>query len=110
MIESALASWWWQRLTAVYAALFTLIALPALWIWSPGSAEGWAALMGRPPVAVASLLYLIAILWHTWIGMRDVLMDYVHRSGWRLLATGLVAVWLWACGIWGAAALLRGVV
>ena len=46
-----------------------------------------------------------ALALHAWIGMRDILMDYVHHSGVRLALTLAVIVTLAACVLWMAAVL-----
>jgi succinate dehydrogenase / fumarate reductase membrane anchor subunit len=30
------------------------------------------------------LLFALALLWHAWIGMRDIWMDYIKPPAWRL--------------------------
>ena len=34
--------------------------------------------------ACATLLFVAGLLWHAWVGMRDILMDYVKPVGLRL--------------------------
>jgi succinate dehydrogenase / fumarate reductase membrane anchor subunit len=33
---------------------------------------------------VATLLFAASLAWHAWVGMRDILMDYVKPDGLRL--------------------------
>jgi succinate dehydrogenase / fumarate reductase membrane anchor subunit len=33
---------------------------------------------------VATLLFAASLAWHAWVGMRDILMDYVKPAGLRL--------------------------
>lgn len=89
--------------------IFTAAALIFLGLRPPAEAAAWQTLMGQPVVMIATGLYLIALLWHAWIGIRDVLMDYVRQPALKFSLLSLAAVWLWACGLWGGAVLLRGV-
>ena len=33
---------------------------------------------------VATLLFAVSLAWHAWVGVRDILMDYVKPDGVRL--------------------------
>ena len=50
---------------------------------------------------VATLLAVVALIWHAWVGIRDIYMDYIKPTGVRLflqVATvlALVGYALWA--------------
>ena len=51
------------------------------------------------------LIFTAALALHAWVGMRDILMDYVHHTGVRLALTLAVIVTLAACVLWMAAVL-----
>jgi succinate dehydrogenase / fumarate reductase membrane anchor subunit len=51
-------------------------------------------------------LFILAILFHAWIGMRDVILDYIHNVMLRLvILTGIIVVLL-ICGLWSLRILL----
>ena len=50
---------------------------------------------------------VIALLHHVWVGMRDVLMDYVKPLGARLALQALTIVWLVGCAGWAIQVLWR---
>jgi succinate dehydrogenase / fumarate reductase membrane anchor subunit len=52
------------------------------------------------------LLFVVSVLMHAWIGVRDVLIDYIHPIAIRATALGLVALSLVAMGLWAAQALI----
>jgi len=56
--------------------------------------NGARALMGEPLPAVAMLLFVLAGLYHTELGMRSVIVDYLHGAAreWALIANACVAV------------------
>jgi succinate dehydrogenase / fumarate reductase membrane anchor subunit len=33
---------------------------------------------------VATLLFMVSLAWHAWVGVRDIIMDYVKPDGLRL--------------------------
>ncbi|TMH59004.1 MAG: succinate dehydrogenase, hydrophobic membrane anchor protein [Betaproteobacteria bacterium] len=103
-----LKDWLAQRLTAVTMALYTL-----LWLMIAGYHGGvdhdlWQALFANTAFRVATLLFGLALLWHAWIGMRDIWMDYIKPTALRLTLEMLTVVVLlcyagWLIDIlWGA--------
>ena len=101
-----LRAWLIQRVTAVYLALFTLYLLGLFLLSPPLGHARWSAWTGSPLVAIGLALYVIAMLLHAWVGMRDVLIDYVHPVGLRLALLGVMAFSLLGCGLWALRALL----
>jgi succinate dehydrogenase / fumarate reductase membrane anchor subunit len=100
MRASGLKAWAWQRLTAVYMAVFIVVALAAWLAAGPVDQAAWQALVARPAVAVASAVFVFSLLLHAWIGLRDVAIDYLRLPALRFTVLGLVALWLIALGLW----------
>jgi succinate dehydrogenase / fumarate reductase membrane anchor subunit len=42
-------------------------------------------ILGSPVVAVAMLLFVGATVYHMWIGMQEIIIDYVHEDGRKFL-------------------------
>ena len=101
-----LSAWVVQRVTAVYLALFVLVALVVLLLGRPRDFAAWQALVGHPAVLLAIALFYVALLWHAWIGMRDVFVDYLHVFWIRLTAYVLLVAFLIGCGLWVARVLI----
>ncbi len=102
-----LGGWLIQRFSAVVMAIYTVLAVPYL-LWSRAdNYAAWKALFAGPFFRLATLLFLVALLYHAWVGMRDILIDYLHGAGLRLAASVVVAVvlifyLLWSVSIlWG---------
>ena len=51
------------------------------------------------------LIFTAALALHAWVGMRDILMDYVRHTGVRLALTLAAIITLAACVLWMAAIL-----
>jgi succinate dehydrogenase / fumarate reductase membrane anchor subunit len=99
--------WLAQRVTAVIMMLYTLALLVACVLVAGRGYDGWAGLFAALPVKVATLLALIALGYHAWIGMRDIWMDYVKATGVRLTLHLLTILALGACAVWAVQILWR---
>lgn len=104
---SGMGAWLWQRLTALYLGAYILVLLLALVFSGGPSAGSWQGWMGHPLVLLATALFLGAWLMHAWIGLRDVVVDYVHPFGARVTVLVVVALFLLSCGIWGIYILIQ---
>lgn len=104
---SGLQAWLVQRLSAVYMAIFTLATVITLLMVPISGYQDWLALMSQPLVAGACALFVIALLLHAWIGIRDVILDYVTNLGIRLLLLSLLGAWLMLLALWAIRILLR---
>lgn len=101
--HSGTGVWMMQRATAVLLVL----ALPVLLVYSltalPLDFAGWQALWAPLWSRVLLVLGGTALALHAWIGMRDIFMDYVHCTVWRLALTLAVIVVLAGSLVWLAA-------
>jgi succinate dehydrogenase / fumarate reductase membrane anchor subunit len=50
-------------------------------------------------------MFVAALLYHAWVGMRDILMDYIHATGVRLTAQVAVGLALFFYLVWTASIL-----
>ena len=101
-----LRPWLIQRITAVYLALFFAYFLISFFSIENITAEIWRDWVRSPVNALALALFLIATLWHAWIGVRDVILDYFPNVIARLVVLALVAAVLFGSLLWGLKALL----
>ena len=93
--------WLAQRVTGVLMALFTLVVLAQV-LFSRGEMgyDKWAGIFSSQPMKMLTFATIVGLLYHVWVGMRDVLMDYVKPVGVRLLLQVLVIIWLLGCAGW----------
>ena len=49
---------------------------------------------------VATLLFAASLAWHAWVGVRDILMDYVKPTGVRLTLQVIVLLVIAAYVAW----------
>jgi succinate dehydrogenase / fumarate reductase membrane anchor subunit len=76
--------WLAQRLTAVVMVIYTLFLLALLSLQGPLDYRGWKGLFAHGGMRVATLLFAVSLVWHAWVGTRDILMDYIKPDGLRL--------------------------
>ena len=79
-----LRDWLAQRITAVIMAVYSVIVVFVLLTGKPISYGVWRDLFAQGWMRVATLLFAASLAWHAWVGMRDILMDYVKPDGLRL--------------------------
>lgn len=79
-----LRDWLAQRITAAIMAVYTVILLVVLVGGVPITFPVWKDLFAQGWMRVATLLFAASLAWHAWVGMRDILMDYVKPAGARL--------------------------
>jgi succinate dehydrogenase / fumarate reductase membrane anchor subunit len=99
-VITGLRPWMLQRLTAVAMLAFLLyVGLHFLFV-PTGGYEAWHAWARSPIVSVCAAAFFGALLLHAWIGLRDVLMDYVKPLALRITLLSVVAIGLGAFGLW----------
>jgi succinate dehydrogenase / fumarate reductase membrane anchor subunit len=103
-----LRDWLSQRITAALMALFTFLLLAQV-IFSKGPIgyDLWAGIFSAQWMKVLTFTVILALLYHVWVGMRDVWMDYVKPVWLRLSLEVFTIVWLLACAGWGIQVLWR---
>jgi succinate dehydrogenase / fumarate reductase membrane anchor subunit len=96
-----LRDWLSQRITGGLMALFTIVLLAQL-IFSRGPIgyDLWAGIFAAQWMKVLTFSVIVALLYHVWVGMRDVWMDYVQPVGIRLVLQIFTIVWLVGCAGW----------
>ena len=102
-----LRDWLSQRVTAALMALFTLLVLVQV-LW-PGELDydRWAGIFASQWMKVLTLVVIASLLVHAWVGVRDVLMDYVKPVGLRLVLQVASIAWLLGCTGWAVQVLWR---
>ncbi|HEX2332793.1 MAG TPA: succinate dehydrogenase, hydrophobic membrane anchor protein [Burkholderiales bacterium] len=102
-----LRDWLAQRITAVIIALYSLIAAAIVLINTPLTYAVWKDLFAQGWMRVATLLFAASLVWHTWVGVRDILMDYIKPDGLRLTLQVLVLLVLAGYFGWAVQILFR---
>lgn len=100
--------WLAQRVTGVLMAVFTIAVLAQL-LLTRGEIgyDKWAGIFAPQPMKMLTFATVLGLVFHVWVGMREVLMDYVKPVGVRLVLQILVIVWLLGCAGWAIQVLWR---
>jgi succinate dehydrogenase / fumarate reductase membrane anchor subunit len=106
--RSGLYDWLLQRFTAVILLVYFLCVSSFL-LMNPGVGyEQWVAYFDSTAMKVFSLMALVSIVAHAWIGLWAVSTDYLtvrllgaKANGIRILFQGAYAIVLFAYLVWG---------
>lgn len=100
-------AWLLQRLSAVYMMTYLLYAFTVLAFVPSPDFEMWRSWFAEPMMGASTAVFFTALLLHTWVGVRNVIMDYVHTASTRLMLLYALASALLTMGWWVLRALLR---
>jgi succinate dehydrogenase / fumarate reductase membrane anchor subunit len=101
-----LRDWLLQRLSALYLGVFLVYLMVHFYLQPQQSYPQWHDWLTAPVMSVASAAFILAILVHGWVGMRDVVLDYIHNLGLRIIVLSLIGLILIGCGLWALRILL----
>jgi len=79
-----LGSWLAQRITAVVIAAYSVIVLVMFLTGRPLTYGVLRDVFTQGWMRVATLMFAVALAWHAWVGVRDILMDYARPESVRL--------------------------
>jgi succinate dehydrogenase / fumarate reductase membrane anchor subunit len=100
-----LGDWLLQRLTAVVMAGYTLFLIVYLLVRPARTYAEWSSMFSQTWFQVGTMVFLAALLYHAWVGMRDILMDYLRATSIRLAAEFAVGFALLFYLVWAASIL-----
>jgi succinate dehydrogenase / fumarate reductase membrane anchor subunit len=92
--------WLGQRITAVIMLFYTLFFLAVLVSLPAIDYPHWRALWDLSIMRYATIIFVLAVLLHAWVGVRNIFMDYIKDTGVRLILYVLVIVALVIYGAW----------
>jgi succinate dehydrogenase / fumarate reductase membrane anchor subunit len=102
-----LADWLAQRISAGLMGLLTLLVVVQVLLPGEMGYDKWAGIFSRQWMKVLTFVVIVSLLVHVWVGVRDVLMDYVKSVGARLALQVATIVWLVGCAGWAIQVLWR---
>ena len=99
--------WLAQRITSVVMAVFTVAVIVQILLPGEMGYDKWAGMFSSQWMKVLTFAVVVSLLFHVWVGMRDIWMDYVKPVGARLTLQALTIVWLVGCAGWAVQVLWR---
>ncbi len=101
MTRNGLRDWLIQRVSAIIIAAYSVFMI-GYFLFHPNLQYGqWQILFASTFVRVASLMTLLAILGHAWVGMWTISTDYLKSTAVRLIFQLVIIIALFLCVIWG---------
>jgi succinate dehydrogenase / fumarate reductase membrane anchor subunit len=98
---------WHQRITSV-AGIPLCIALVIIVIALLGRSHAAVVqILGSPIVAIIMLLFIVNTVYHMWIGMQEIIIDYVHEDKLKLATLLGNTFFCFAIGLASAFAILK---
>ncbi|MFM2408373.1 MAG: succinate dehydrogenase, hydrophobic rane anchor protein [Pseudomonadota bacterium] len=95
-----LRDWLIQRVSAVVMVIYSVVLASYLLLQEHLNYDVWTGLFSNLAMRTFSLLFLLALFYHAWIGIRDIVMDYVKPASIRLVIHTLVVLALIVYTIW----------
>ena len=89
-------------------ALFTVVVLAQVLLTKgPIGYDKWAGIFSTQWMKTLTFTVIIALLYHAWVGMREIFMDYIKPVYLRLALQVFAIVWLVGCAGWAIQVLWR---
>ena len=99
--------WLAQRITAIIMAIYTVIMLVEFLSGSFASHDSWTAMFAQQWFKLVTLVVLVSLFFHAWVGVRDIWMDYIKPVALRLFLQVATIAWLVGCAGWAIQILWR---
>jgi len=99
-INYGIKEWLFQRLTSVYIGLFGLFIVSHTIIYPVTDYPQWLQRMSHPFVKIGWVVFIFSLLFHGWLGMRSVLLDYAKPLWFRLILNAVSSLFFLALGVW----------
>jgi succinate dehydrogenase / fumarate reductase membrane anchor subunit len=90
-----------QRVTAVVLALYVFFIVGYLMMHRELDYLEWRALFEMRGVRIFSMLALVALIAHSWIGVWTIATDYIKPTGVRLFFQIVCVVAIFVYFVWG---------
>lgn len=103
---SGLGSWIWQRISALYLALFLMYLISSFILLDRINYNRWLEWNTHPVNSILLFIGFIMIMLHAWLGIKDVIMDYVHPVVARAVVLMFFALILIVCLVWASQTLM----
>ena len=96
-------TFWHQRITSVAGVPLTIAFIAIVIALLRRNHAATVQILGSPLVAILMILFILTMAYHMWIGMQEIIVDYVHGTAAKYLAlfgnmffcvvTGLAAIY-----------------
>lgn len=98
---NGLKDWLIQRVSAVFISIYAFVIIGFFLTHPDIEYSDWAEFFDCIWIQVASVLALISISFHAWIGIWTVTTDYIESSFLRIMTQIIMILWIIAQFFWG---------
>lgn len=99
--KTGLQDWLLQRLTAIVLVGYLLFLISYISLHAPIDFSSWQALFQNPWMRISTLVVILSLSVHTWLGLWMIITDYIKPKFVRLLVTSILAFTMLGYLIWG---------
>ena len=105
--HSGTGYFWHQRVTSVAGIPLTIALMIIIVALLGRSHAAVVQILGSPIIAIIMLLFIINTAYHMWIGMQEIILDYVHEDKMKLVSLMANTFFVFAVGFASAFATLK---
>jgi succinate dehydrogenase / fumarate reductase, membrane anchor subunit len=105
--HSGTATFWHQRLTSIAGVPLTIAVLIIAVALLGRNHAAAVQILGSPLVAIIMLLFILNTAYHMWIGLQEIIIDYVHEEKLKLLCVVGNTFFVFVTGFAAAFAILK---
>ncbi len=98
--RSGLFEWLVQRSTAVIVGVYAIFLMVYLLDHVAANYSSWHALYANSWMRIFTVIVVLSVIWHAWIGLWTVFTDYVKSKMLRLILEVIVILLLLGYLIW----------
>ncbi|CUB02338.1 succinate dehydrogenase, hydrophobic membrane anchor protein [Marinomonas fungiae] len=99
--RSGLYDWMMQRVSALVLAVYSIFIIGYLLLNPDLTYEQWSGLFETTSMRIFSLLALLSVGIHSWIGLWSVSTDYIKATGVRFFFQSLCGLVMFIYVVWG---------
>jgi len=88
--HSGVSHWWTQRITAIALIPLSFWMVIYLKLLSSANYEQVLAWLNQPLNSLCAVLWIIAVFYHSALGLQVVIEDYVHTESFKITAIWVV--------------------
>lgn len=99
--RSGLYDWMMQRVTALVLLTYTVFMIGYLLLNPDLGYEQWKELFSCTSMRIYTLLALLSMVAHAWIGMWSVSTDYIKSTGARFVFQSVCGLLAFIYVVWG---------
>jgi succinate dehydrogenase / fumarate reductase membrane anchor subunit len=105
--HSGTREFWHQRVTSVAGIPLTIALFIIVTALLGRSHAAVVQILGSPIVAIIMLLFIVNMAYHMWIGMQEIIIDYVHEDKLKLVILMANTFFAFTVGFASAFAILK---